>query len=158
MVIKPKHIIIFSTALVLLLMSTKKAFAKVTAKNIIRGCDASGCGSFGSHRAGHIHEGVDLTVIENEPVYSPIDGVVVRFPFPYGDDLRYKGILIKNKDLEVKIFYVNATVKAGTTVKQGDIIGKAQNVAKKYSKPMTNHIHIEVRNNKGIIINPETLL
>ena len=158
MVLKPKHIIILSTALVLLLMTSKKAFAKVTAKNKFRGCDLSGCGAFGSGRIGHIHAGLDLEVKENESIYSPIDGEVIRFPFPYGDDLRYKGILIKNKEYEVKIFYLNPTIKAGTKVKQGDVIGKAQNVAKKYSNPMTNHIHLEVRNNKGVLINPETLL
>lgn len=158
MALKPKHIILLSTAIVILIMTTKKAFAKVTAKNKFRGCDPSGCGAFGSGRIGHIHAGLDLEVVEKEAIYSPIDGEVIRFPFPYGDDLRYKGILIKNAEFEVKIFYLNPVVKAGTKVKQGDVIGYAQNVAKKYKKPMTNHIHLEVRNQKGVLINPETLL
>ena len=154
---KRKTIIIAATAIAILLLMTKKAFAKPTASGIIRGCDASGCGTFGASRGARLHQGEDYNVKPGESVFSPISGKVTRFPFPYGDDLRYTGIEIKNDNYTVKIFYMKASVPAGTMVTAGQIIGTAQNIAAKYSTPMTNHIHVEIRDKSNNLVKPSSL-
>lgn len=139
-------LIIASAATIFILMTTKaKAFAKPTAKGIIRGCDASGCGAFGSGRGARLHEGEDYTVSPGESIFSPISGNVIRYPFPYGGDLSYTGILIENARHSVKIFYMAPSAPIGSAVSAGQLIGTAQNISAKYSSPMTNHIHVELR-------------
>lgn len=146
-----------ASLLIYIIMGTKKAFGKVTEENKIRGCDPSGCGNFGASRGDRTHQGIDIVVKEGDVIKSPIDGEVIRYPFPYSGDINYKGILIRNKDYEVKIFYINPNAPVGKILK-GQKIGNAQNIAKKYpSSPMTNHIHLEVRDNKGNLINPTNL-
>lgn len=132
-------------------------FGKLTKSNKLRVEDLHGKGHFNAPRGDHKHQGIDIITVTNEPVFSPIDGVVTRYPFPYPTDLSFKGIEIKNDTFSVKIFYLKPAVKQGKNVKQGDIIGYAQNLTKKY-KGITNHIHVEVRNKVGSIINPETLI
>lgn len=144
-----------------LIMGTNKAFGKVTADNIRRGCDQNwGCGSFGASRSGgaRTHNGLDIKTTVGQQILSPISGKVTRFPFPYGSDLTYTGIEIINEDYKVKIFYMKASVSANTDVVKGQVIGHAQNISAKYSSTMTNHIHVEVYNAKtNALINPETL-
>lgn len=138
-------------------MGTKKAFANITLNQKIRGCDPFGCGSFGATRTGHSHSGVDVVATPGQKIFSPISGKVTRFPFPYSGDLNYTGIEIKNKDYTIKIFYLTPTVSAGLTVKAGQVIGIAQNIASKYGSTMTNHVHFEVYNSLGKLIDPTNL-
>ena len=138
-------------------MGTKKAFANITLNQKIRGCDPFGCGSFGAPRGTRSHAGIDVVATAGQKILSPINGTVTRFPFPYSGDLNYTGIEIKNDSYRVKIFYLQPTVTAGTTVKQGQQIGIAQNIASKYGTAMTNHVHIEVYNSKGELIDPTNL-
>jgi murein DD-endopeptidase MepM/ murein hydrolase activator NlpD len=142
-----------------LIMGTNKAFGKVTEDNIRRGCDQNwGCGSFGANRGTRKHNGLDIKTTVGQNILSPISGKVTRFPFPYGSDLTYTGIEIVNDQYKVKIFYMKASVSANTNVVKGQVIGKAQNIAAKYSSTMTNHIHVEVYDKKtNALINPETL-
>ncbi len=145
-------------ALILFLMSSVKAFGTiVNRKQNIRGCDPKGCGTFGAIRDGHVHQGIDIIAETGEDIISPIDGVITRFPFPYGDDLRYTGIEIKNEKYKVTLFYVTPFVAANKRVKQGEKIGTAQNLHIKYGSQITNHVHIEVRLLNGTLINPSTL-
>jgi len=148
-----------STALFLyLIMGTKKAFGKVTEKNIFRGCDKNwGCGNFGASRSGGTrkHNGLDIKTEVNEVILSPISGKITRYPMPYSDDAKYKGIEIVNDDYLVKIFYMIASVPIGSVVKQGQPIGNSQNIASKYGASMTNHIHLEVYDKNRKLINPE---
>ena len=156
---KKKWLIPIGIVVVLLLLSTKKAFAQVVPSMRIRGCDPDslGCGSFGASRTGHKHQGIDLVVAKGQPVYSPIYGTVTRFPFPYGDDLRYTGVEIKNAGHSIKLFYISPTVIAGDIVNAGEQIGTAQDIAAKYSPKMTNHVHLEVRDATGKILDPTNL-
>lgn len=140
------------------LLGTKKAFANLVHNQGFRGCDVFGCGSFGASRGDRLHQGIDIPTVKGEIVFSPISGTVTRFPFPYGDDLRFTGIEIKNETYSVKIFYLKATVPAGATVKQGQAIAAAQDITVKYGSGMTNHIHLEVRQTQtGQIIDPTNL-
>lgn len=144
----------------ILLMSTQKTFAKITSDFKFRGEDPYGSGAFGAPRdkGTRKHQGVDVITEPGESVLSPINGEVTRFPFPYGDDLRFTGIEIKNETYTVKMFYVTATVKAGTKVNKGTKIAVAQDLKSKYPNGITNHAHFEVRENKtGNIINPTKL-
>lgn len=143
--------------IILLTMTAKKAFAAIVPNQKFRGCDTHGCGSFGASRGGRKHEGVDVVVTPGTKILSPITGKVIRYPFPYPGDIFYKGILIENEQYSVKIFYLNPTAIQNTMVKQGDVIGVAQNIAAKYSPGMTNHVHIEVKDRSGKLLNPTNL-
>jgi hypothetical protein len=131
-----------------LIMGTNKAFAKVTTNNIFRGCDPKGCGDFGASRGSRKHIGLDIKAVPGE---------VTRFPFPYGTDLSFTGIEIVNDQFLVKIFYMKANVLANSNVKQGQVIGNAQDIAKKHGGGMINHIHVEVYDKQGRLIDPEIL-
>jgi murein DD-endopeptidase MepM/ murein hydrolase activator NlpD len=132
------------------------AFHRVTSGGR-RGRDRWGSGSFGASRGGRSHKGVDFVVAPGESVLSPIDGVVVRQLYPYGDDLRFTGLEIHGSGdwaaYRVKLFYVRK-VKLGK-VKAGDPVGVAQDLEIKY-RGMTNHIHVEVRRN-GTVVDPSKL-
>lgn len=149
---KTKTAIIVLAAITIIFLMTKKAFAAPTAANKIRGCDSHGCGTFGASRGGRTHQGEDFAIEPGGSIFSPISGTVTRFPFPYGDDLRYTGIEIKNSEYSVKIFYMGATVRVGQEVKAGQLIGKAQDIAKKYGPGMVNHIHVELRDSSNNLL------
>lgn len=148
--------IILATA-ILYIMTTKKALAKVKDNQQFRKCDPFGCGHFGATRGNRKHKGVDILFEPNEDVLSPIYGVVTRYAYPYANDTTYKGIEIQNERFTVKIFYVLPTIHIGKHINAGDVIGKAQNIAKKYGATMQNHVHIEVRDYQGNLLNPEKL-
>lgn len=154
---KKKAIIIGVSALIIYLLMSSKSFAKPTASNKIRQCDPFGCGTFGASRGNRKHEGEDYAVSPGETIFSPISGTVTRIAYPYASDMSYKGVEIKNDELTVKIFYMVATAKIGSKIKAGDILGTAQNIAAKYGSAMVNHIHVEIRNKAGKLIQPSTL-
>lgn len=143
----------FGITLLYVLSQTKKVFAKITVQNLIRGKDSFGSGAFGADRTGHTHQGIDIVAQPGEEIFSPISGVVTRFPQPYANDPKYKGIEIKNNTYTIKIFYAVAIVDIGFNVKAGQKIAVAQNIASKYGAGMTNHIHFEVRKN-GVLTDP----
>ncbi|NQY06536.1 MAG: M23 family metallopeptidase [Flavobacteriaceae bacterium] len=120
-----------------------------------RGCDSRGCGHFGAPRGGvdGAHQGFDIIATPGTKIYSPIDGVVERFPIPYPDDPNYSGIEIRNGNVKIKIFYASATVQIGQNLKTGDPIAIAQDISAKYDG-ITQHVHIEVYVN-DIVIDPE---
>lgn len=147
-----KPILILTAATILYFMTTKSAFAKPTSNFIIRGQDSFGSGAFGATRGDKIHQGEDYLIKPGETVFAPMSGTVTRFPFPYGSDLSFTGIEIKNDLYDMKIFYMSASVAIGTKLQAGQPIGKAQNIAGKYGSGMGNHIHIEVRNKQGKLL------
>ena len=137
-------------------MSSNKAFAKITKKNLDRGCDPMGCGSFGASRGSRTHKGIDIVAAPGETIFSPITGKVTRFPIPYATDNRYNGIEITNSTYRIMIFYMKPNVSIGTTVIAGQSIGIAQNISAKHGSSMKNHIHFEVYKN-GTLIDPTNL-
>lgn len=113
--------------------------------------DTRGDGHFGASRGRRVHNGLDLVVSPGSAVYSPIEGVVVRRAYPYGErgrNKKWEGIVIDGKGryegYEVKIFYI-IPFMIGHYVEAEDIIGKAQAISKKYSPDMIDHVHVEVR-------------
>jgi murein DD-endopeptidase MepM/ murein hydrolase activator NlpD len=122
----------------------------------IRQSDKFGSGQFNASRDGgkRHHNGLDFIARSGEPVKSPISGYFERFSFPYKDDLRFHGVVIRGsgvfQELEVKIFYVTGLCFG--SVEAGDIIGYAQDITTRYNG-ITNHVHMEVRKN-GHIVSP----
>lgn len=145
------------TITILLLMSTNKSFGAIKKNQKQRDCDPQGCGYFGAKRGTRAHNGIDIIFTPGEDVLSPISGTISRHPFPYASDLSYTGVEIKNSKYRVMLFYVANQLPIGTKVSVGQKIATAQNIAKKYGGGMTNHVHIEVYDLKGNLLNPETL-
>jgi len=130
----------------------------------VRGWDDFGAGHFGASRKKKIkgetvrygHKGSDFISEPGQIIKSPIDGTIVRMASPYAGS-RFSGVVIESKDIRVKIFYLSTySYLLGKEVKQGDVIGTDQHIAKGYTtktKTMINHVHLEVE-----WINPEKLL
>jgi hypothetical protein len=116
--------------------------------------DQYGSGQFGVTRGHRSHEGLDLVVGPGESIFSPIDGVLVREAQPYAGDSRYQGVVINGEGnwlgYEIKLFYVSGIICG--PVRGGQLIGYAQDLSLRYLG-ITNHIHIEVRN-QGRVIGP----
>lgn len=139
-----------------IIMKISGALKPIIPGQKIRGCDPQGCGYFGASRGSRKHMGLDIVARPGETISSPITGKVTRYPYPYGDDLRYKGIEIVNQQYKIKMFYVDAFTQIGTEVKAGQPIGIAQDIASKYDGGMTNHVHVEVYKN-GVAVDPAGL-
>jgi murein DD-endopeptidase MepM/ murein hydrolase activator NlpD len=125
--------------------------------------DVKGDGFFGASRGNRMHNGLDIIITPGSAVYSPIEGVLFRKAYPYGTahgNEEWEGLVIVGvgdyKGYEVKIFYTRPFV-IGDYVFPGDIVGVAQDISRKYSPAMIDHVHVEVRRN-GMLIDPATLL
>jgi hypothetical protein len=82
-----------------------------------------------------------------------IDGVIEKVDYPYASDLNWTGIQISNHYVRTEIWYMKPRIdKANLFVKEGDLIGTAQDISQKYPPvgdneglgPMTPHIHVRV--------------
>ncbi len=117
-------------------------------KNVLRKCDAGGCGYFGAPRKDHIHQGIDIVCTPGATVLSPVNGIITRSFQAYTNDSDYLGIEILTVDNKIKIMYMLPYFeKIGTTVKAGDPIGVAQDISKKYYSSVTPHLHVELWEN-----------
>jgi murein DD-endopeptidase MepM/ murein hydrolase activator NlpD len=122
-----------------------------------RGTDAFGSGAFRSPRGGsRLHAGVDYICIIGQDVYAPISGKITRLSHPYADDLKYQGIVMNNRYIEIQMFYLVPNRNLiRNYVQQGQVIGRAQDISKRYNtetRKMVPHIHLQVN-----WINPEAL-
>jgi hypothetical protein len=116
-----------------------------------RDTDAYGSGTFLASRDGGIrsHRGRDYITVVDDPILSPIDGVVTRIPRAYAD-ANLTGIEIESDRIRVKLLYVTPIVAIGAKVRRGQMIGEAQDVAGYWMAkqprptPMVNHVHLEV--------------
>lgn len=114
-------------------------------KNVLRKCDAGGCGYFGALRKDHIHKGVDIVCTPGTTVISPVNGIITRSFLAYANDDDYTGVEIATVDNKIKIMYMLPYFHLiGTTVKAGDAIGVAQDISKKYYSAVTPHLHVEL--------------
>lgn len=140
--------------IILLIILFRKMNLRNVVKNFrIRKTDKFGSGQFGSKRTNHIHQGIDIVVSEGEKIYAPTDLTLVRKTYPYRDDMNYVGGVYKTPNNgELKFFYMNPD-QSKREFKQGEVIGIAQDISKKYGSSMTPHVHIEYREN-GILKDP----
>ncbi len=60
--------------------------------------DAFGSGDFGASRDGgaRTHNGQDYSAVPGSTVLSPVAGKVMKLGYPYGDDLSYRYVEIKD--------------------------------------------------------------
>ena len=157
----PKIAAYIAGAVILLVLVTAKAnraFAALTPAMKFRGSDPFGNGTFGASRDGgtRSHNGVDVVATPGQAILSPISGKVVRIAYPYATDHSYTGLVIENGSYTVKIFYITPTIAIGSKVSAGQKIAVAQNLAAKYPG-IINHVHIEVYDSKGKLLNPTNL-
>lgn len=150
-----------ATAAVLFLSRRNvERLANILPRMVIR-MDPKGDGHFGSGRTGHTHQGTDFLVSGGNPVYSPIDGKIVRYGYAYKDSTTYRNIVIHGEGVEIKIMYARLAtgVQVGDRVSRGQRIGTAQAVSQRYGgPPMRDHLHVEARRIVGDeLMNPEHL-
>ncbi|TXK00410.1 M23 family metallopeptidase [Flagellimonas aequoris] len=124
----------------------------------IRLCDAWGCGHFNAPRGDHKHKGIDFDIPFGSVVYAPFPCKVVRLGFPYSDDTSYRLVEIQGtgnySDYKAKIMYVKDLPSVGETFKEGQKLCIADDITKRYSSTMTNHVHFELYA-KDELLNPE---
>jgi len=135
--------------------------ASPTKCTVLRGKDQTGNGWYGAKRGNREHKGVDYVVTPGEQIFACAAGVV-RIGNVYSDSTKMKLVEITGKesghDVRVKQMYVLPSVKNGERVKQGDVIGLAQDVAKFHaSNKMKPHVHISVWKN-GLLTDPEPII
>ncbi|WP_162913285.1 peptidoglycan DD-metalloendopeptidase family protein [Rhodospirillaceae bacterium SYSU D60014] len=125
----------------------------------VRGNDTFGEGRFGARRDGgkRQHQGVDIIAEPAATVVSAVSGTVTKIGYPYGDDLSYRYVEVTTEDgYVVRHFYVSPAdgLKVGDRVEAGRTqIGVSQDLGTRY-EGITNHIHIEVRDPSGRVIDP----
>lgn len=111
--------------------------------------DKKGDGAFGASRGARPHLGRDFLFDDGASVPSLINGTVIQIGYPYDDDRSYRLISVLSIDSNVllRIYYVKPQVRIGDTVQIGDIVGTAQDIAKRYGGAeggMGNHVHYEL--------------
>lgn len=132
----------------------------------LRGSDPWGSGAFGAPRGNHAHEGVDFACWPGTFINAICGGVVTKIGYPYGsgrgavhgrDPYRYIEVR-HDDDHVVRYFYVKPNLMEGEEIEAGEVIGWAQDLWRRFPpKPgniMTPHVHIEVRDPDGELIDP----
>ena len=118
-----------------------------------RKTDAYGCGEFGARRDGGArrHEGVDFMADADQPLVAPISGYVSKIGLAYPGDSALKFIEITNPALHyaARVFYVDPQVELGQAVRVGQPIGVHHTLEQKYPGGMTDHVHLEIIDNRG---------
>ncbi len=109
----------------------------------VRTRDEWGEGHFGASRGDHLHNGTDYICIPGQDIVSPISGVIMREAKPYAGQ-HYSGCVIEGPLIAIKMFYLNMLPNlVGRHVKQGELLGRAQDISKRYHH-ITPHIHVRI--------------
>lgn len=123
--------------------------------------DPAGRGDYLAPRGSDIHRSLDFVCTPGQQVVCPINRCqAVRCADPFGDR-EYSGVLLRSNRIEILLFYLCIHEEVfGKTLFQGDIIGLAQDITKRYidgpediDNKMQPHIHLQVDS-----IDPELLL
>lgn len=127
-----------------------------------RKCDGYGCGHFGASRGSREHFGVDMACPPGTEVGSPVRGQVTKLGHAYEDDLSFRYVQIVAEIYQFRIFYVDPAVAVGDYVEIGDTLGLSQSLYGRYpakrTGQMTNHVHFEIRNQSGDMIDPTPVI
>ena len=127
-----------------------------------RGHDAYGAGEFGASRDGgsRRHEGVDYRARAGQEVVAPISGYVTKIGYAYAGDDNLQFVEITNPALRIatRVFYVKAKVDVGQPVAMGSAIGTAKSLQRKYPAGMTDHVHLEVIDRRGVRIDATKII
>lgn len=126
--------------------------------------DDQGLGHFGAPRGSRTHRGIDLAVAPSSTILCPVDGLVTKLGYPYGDDLSWRYVEVRqdkctpvmSADVDGtcpdcglahyrhRFFYVTPSVVPGSVVTKGMKIGYLQDISIRYPG-MTPHVHYEVK-------------
>ena len=127
-----------------------------------RKTDPYGCGEFGASRDGGArrHEGVDFMAEAEQPLVAPISGYVSKIGFAYPGDNVLKFVEITNPALRytARVFYIDPQVELGQAVHVGQPIGVHHTLEQKYPGGMTDHVHLEIIDNRGTRIDATRLI
>ena len=112
-----------------------------------RGVDDYGSGAYGASRGKRKHRGVDFACYPDTLIASPVSGFVTKLGYAYSDDLSYRYVEVTDDTgLQHRIFYLKPLVYIrGFVEADKTILGSAQNIQKRYSSGMINHIHYEIK-------------
>ena len=121
--------------------------------------DRAGDGAYGAPRGSRLHKGIDYACEVGSPVLSPVNGVITKLGYCYGDDLSWRYVQVTDGDMHhYRLFYVEPTVKVGSTVTSNMTVGIAQDIGMRYQKQgMGPHLHLEVMTDKGEYIDPGSI-
>ena len=89
------------------------------------------------------HKGIDCKCVQHETFLSPISGHISRLVQCYSDTKDYKGIIIQNDDICLKILYVDCQHQKYHDVQQGQAIGFCQDIGTRYPGCHT-HINYQI--------------
>ena len=108
--------------------------------------DSVGQGYWHAPRGSRLHLGVDLLLPygPGQSVTAPHEGRVVRYSFPYVADKNYSGLHIKGSQIESILWYLEPIIAIGLYVSEGQEIGFAQDISKKYGTNCKPHIHWQI--------------
>lgn len=123
----------------------------------LRKCDQHGSGEFGASRGSRRHNGVDLACMAGTLVGSPVDGMVSKLGYPYGDDLSFRYVEVEAQGYAFRVFYIDPLVSVGRQVQRGDILGACQSLMQRYPG-ITDHVHLEVKDEHGDYVDPTPVL
>jgi hypothetical protein len=127
-----------------------------------RGHDSYGEGAFGSRRDGgsRRHEGVDYMAEAGQLVASPISGYVTKIGYAYAGDSSLKFVEVTNPALRIaaRVFYVAPGVEVGQPIAIGKPIGVARSLQRKYPRGMTDHVHLEIIDGRGVRMDAQKII
>ncbi len=155
---KQKGFIIGIVLLLIYLIYRYMRFSAINYKQGLRGCDAWGCGSFGSSRGSLSHRGLDFDIPHGGDVFAPFPCKVVRHGYPYSDDLSFRLIEVVGigayKEYRAKLMYVTELPPVGSVFHEKQKMCVADNITRRYDDRMVNHVHFELYANDELV-NPE---
>lgn len=132
-------------------------FIAINGNGNLRGCDAFGCGNFGATRGGRGHNGIDFVTTEGQGIRAPFDCKVVRYGYPYADDMKYRLVEIQGTgeyaSFKAKIMYIKPGQPVGAVLKAGTQLCTSDSIARKYGSKMANHVHFELYQD-GKLVDP----
>lgn len=122
--------------------------------------DRAGSGRFGAPRGKRAHRGIDYVCTPGAAVLSPVAGYVEKHGYAYASDSQWRIINIRGRDgFRYRLFYVEPLVEPGDLVTPTTPVGRAMDISRKYPNVgMQPHIHFQVEDEEGDIVNPEAAL
>lgn len=119
-------------------------------------------GAFGVTRKFHVHEGVDLYCLEHEPVYAMQAGTVLdilKFTGPHVNMPWWNDTFAVTVESDLGIINYGElmpadSIKPGTKISQGDLIGTVMTVLKKDKGRPRNMLHFEIYEKDAEIAHP----
>lgn len=111
--------------------------------------------NFGQDRGSHNHQGVDISAPLGTGVIAPAQLKVLRTGYQQGGAGNYVVGQDLNTGYEYKFFHLQGLdVQAGQTLSAGDVLGRVGNTGRS-SGP---HLHFEVRDRGGNLLNPKSII